>query len=100
MMAKKRITRQEKIPIRLSGADRDLILEQTYIDTDHIELLKTAKLENDVITIYLTLDDLDDILGYIAFAANHADDSKLEAKLDKVYDRLDYIESMYEMIDD
>jgi hypothetical protein len=100
MIAKKRITPQEKIPIRLSGADRDLILEQTYIDTDHIELLKTAKLENDVITIYLTLDDLDDILGYIAFAANHADDSKLEAKLDKVYDRLEYIESMYEMIDD
>ena len=99
-MAKKSITRQEKIPIRLSGEDRDLILEQTYIDTDHIEMLKTAKLERGVITIYLTLDDLDDILGYIAFAANYADDSKLEAKLDKVYDHLDYIESMYEMIDD
>ena len=100
MMAKKRVSRQEKIPIRLSGENRDLILEQTYIDTDHIELLKTAKLENDVITIYLTLDDLDDILGYIAFAANHADNSKLEAKHDKLYDQLDYLESMYEMIED
>jgi hypothetical protein len=100
MMQKKKVARSEKIPIKLSTKDRDLLLENTFIDTEHIELLKAAKPERGVIMVHLTLDDLDDILGYIAFGANHTNDSELEAMLDKVYDRLTDIESMYEMIDD
>jgi hypothetical protein len=100
MKHKKTVTRYEKIPVRLSIKDRDLVLEHTLIDTVHIELLKSAKPQRDAITVYLTLEDLDDILGYIAFEANHTDDPKLEATLDQVYDRLTEIESMYVLMDD
>ena len=84
----------------MSIKDRDLVLEHTLIDTEHIELLKSSQSKRGAITVYLTLEDLDDILGYIAFEANHTDDPKLEADLDQVYDRLTEIESMYVLMDD
>jgi hypothetical protein len=100
MKHKKTVTRDEKITVRLSIEDRDLVLEHTLIDTEHIELIKSAKPQRDGITVHLTLEDLDDILGYIAFEANHTDDSKLEAALDQMYDRLTEIESNYVLMDD
>jgi len=39
-----------------------------------------------------TLEDLDDLLGYIAAEANHAEDANLERKLQALYDRLCKIE--------
>ena len=100
MKQKKKIASNEKIPVKLSINDRDLLLEKTFIDTEHIELLKSAKQRSGMITVDLTLDDLDDMLGYIAFEANHTDDSNLEAAFDEMYDRLSEIESMYELTDD
>lgn len=35
-----------------------------------------------------TLDDLEDILGYVAAEANHTGDKKLRRDLDTLYDRL------------
>ena len=38
--------------------------------------------------VKLTLDDLDEIIGYIAAEANHTDDKKLQKELDHLYERL------------
>ena len=100
MNQKQKITMNEKIPVKLTIHDRNLLLEETFIDDVKIELLQSAEEQSGMITIHLTLDDLDDLLGTIAFHANHADDSKLEAIFDEMYDRLSEIESMYEMIED
>jgi hypothetical protein len=100
MNKKKKIAIREEIPIKLTINDRNLILEESFIDDEQIELLRSAEEQKGIITIHLTLDDLDDLLGYIAFHANHADDPKLEAVFDEMYDRLYEIESMYEIIDE
>lgn len=34
------------------------------------------------------MDELDDLLGHVAFAANHADDAELQDRLDEAYERL------------
>jgi hypothetical protein len=70
------------------------------IGNEHIELLRSAEEQSGAITIYLTLDDLDDILGYIAFDANHRDDPQLENVFVEMYGRLSEIESKYELIDE
>jgi NTP pyrophosphatase (non-canonical NTP hydrolase) len=100
MKQKKKIAINEEIPIKLTINDRNLLIDNSFIDDEQIELLQSATEQRGMITIHLTLDDLDDLLGYIAFHANHADDSKLEAAFDEMYDRLSEIESMYEIIDD
>jgi hypothetical protein len=99
-MQRKKISRGERIKVRLGAPDRDLILEHTFIDQEHIELLKFADQLSGHITVAITLEDLDDILGFIAFSANHSEDPKLESALDKVYDHLAEIESMYVLRDD
>ena len=36
----------------------------------------------------LSLDDIEDLMGYVAAEANHTDDKKLKNILDKVFSRL------------
>jgi hypothetical protein len=43
-----------------------------------------------------TLDDLEDMLGYIAAEANHAEDSALEEELDALWGRLREIQRSYD----
>ena len=38
--------------------------------------------------VKLTLDDLDEVLGYIAAESNHTEDAKLQRDLDSLYKRL------------
>ena len=40
------------------------------------------------LVVKLTLDDLEEIIGYIAAEANHTDDKKLQKELDHLYERL------------
>jgi hypothetical protein len=43
-----------------------------------------------------TLDDLEDMLGYIAAQANHTDDDKLREELENLYDRLSAVQESYD----
>jgi hypothetical protein len=40
------------------------------------------------ITVDLSLDEIEEIQGYVAADANHAGSSKLERELDRLFDRL------------
>lgn len=44
-----------------------------------------------------SLDELDELLGYIAAEANHAENEKLERDLDRLYDRLEVYERVAKM---
>ncbi|MEA3285955.1 MAG: hypothetical protein U9Q77_01080, partial [Candidatus Marinimicrobia bacterium] len=46
-----------------------------------------------------TIDDLEDVLAFIAAKANHAENKKLEGELDQLYDRLSTIEASYDVVD-
>jgi hypothetical protein len=60
-----------------------------------IEMFKIAIIKNNQISIHFTIDELEDLLGYIAAEANHSDDRKLVNRLEKLYDRLDELVLLY-----
>jgi hypothetical protein len=89
----KRIRRDELTSLMLTMDDRDLILAHTRVDGElraRVEMAIKASAER--ILIRLTPDDLNELLEWIAAAANHAEDRSLESTLDALYDRVRCVE--------
>lgn len=85
----------EKISIRFTFEERDLILNETFAGDDLVERLHEAKVLGRYIKVAYTLDELDDLAGFIAAEANHAEDKNLEKKLEALYDKISNIENKY-----
>ena len=89
----KRIRRDERTSLMLTTHDRDLILDRTLVDG----ALRT-RIENALTTspqkvmVRLSPDELDELLEWIAFAANHVDEQRMEKELDALYDRVQRVE--------
>lgn len=85
-MWKKLIQPGEKVPLKLTAAERKLILEDlTCLDRDYEEMVRSTPSGEPVM---LTLDDLEDLGGYIAAEANHCNDPKKQKKLDAIFERM------------
>jgi hypothetical protein len=95
----KKVAVDEAVPLRLSVADRDLILAHTYADQELTAPLEAAKVERSTITVRYALWELEELEGHIAAAANHTANRKLRQKLDDLYDRIERVETSY-VIDD
>ena len=74
-MPPKLIEPDEPVPIRLSAAQRDLILEETLVGGPLEKLIRDAEVAGSSIVARLTLDDLDELTGHVAAQANHATNS-------------------------
>jgi hypothetical protein len=85
----------QKILVTLTLKERDLILNCMVLENYLIEMFKIAVIKNNQISIHFTIDELEDLLGYIAAEANHSDDRKLVNRLEKLYDRLDELVLLY-----
>lgn len=79
-----------RIVMRLPLGERDLILEHCIaLDAEVERRLKLAPIRSGrAIEIALDAEELDDLLGQVAFAANHSDDSQIQDRLDDLYGRL------------
>jgi len=87
----------KKILVTLTVHERDLILNCLILEEELIEMLKIAiNNNNNNISIHCTLDELEELLGYIAAEANHANDNKVVNQLDKLYDKLDKLAISYD----
>ena len=84
----KRIQPGDRVPIRLSARERDLILDHTFIGPELERRIRVGSAEEASVTVRLTLDDLDELIGHVAAQANHCSDSRLRTRLDNLYDRL------------
>jgi hypothetical protein len=83
---------KERILIELAKKERDLILNLTMVDPAVSERLETAQPNNHkIIPIFITIDELEDILENVAADANHARSEKLKRELDFLYDKLQSI---------
>jgi hypothetical protein len=78
----------------LTLPERDLILEHCLaLDPDTERRLKLAPLRGGAAIELLTdLDELEDLLGHLAAAANHAPDPRLQRRLDALCERLAAVE--------
>ena len=83
-MKRKKIPYGTKIPVHLSLRERDLIHDHTFYPGDVPAL---AFADGRGIKVELTLDDIEEIQGYVAAEANHCDDRKLQNQLYALFDK-------------
>ncbi len=87
-MKQKKIHYDEPVEVSFTQGERTLILEHTFAGPDVTDRLRIASTQGCQLVAKFTLDDLDELLGYIAAEANHADDLKLQKQLDGLHGRL------------
>ena len=86
MPAKKYIQSGEKVPLKLTATERNMILEDLMLlDQNYEEIVRNTPSEKPVM---MTLDDLEDFGGYIAAEANHCEDKKKQTKLDNIFQKI------------
>ena len=90
----------EKVPLRLSQRERELILEHTFADDDLTAPLSAMATSSKASVYSFTLDDLEELMGYVAAEANHAKDKKLQKELDRLFARMEDVLESYTDEDD
>lgn len=69
-----------------NGLLRALIREHTFAGPDLTERLDAVSLEGTKLNARYTLDDLEDLLGFVAAEANRSEDKRFRNELDHLYD--------------
>jgi hypothetical protein len=83
-----RIQPNEKVPLELNERERELILEHTFADKELTNRLRVVPRKGQRPVFRFTLDDLDDLGGFVAAEDNHTKDKKLRKELDHLFDRI------------
>jgi hypothetical protein len=71
--------------VKLTLQERDLIRNETLCNPD---FARFAVIEGKGVIPNLSLDDIEEIQGYIAAEANHTKNKKLQKELDRIFDKL------------
>ena len=74
--------------MELSDRERDLIMQHTFAGDDLTDRLRIVPRPVEPPLYRFTLDDLDELAGYVAAEANHAKVKKLEKELRRLYARI------------
>lgn len=86
MPTRKRVQPDEKLPLKLTAAERKLVLEGlTCLDQEIEQIVRDTPSGQPV---RMTLDDLDDFGGYVAAEANHCQDKSKAKKLDAIFEKI------------
>lgn len=72
-MKRKKIPYSTKLPVKLTLRERDLIRNETFCDPDFANF---SVAEGKGIKVDMSLDDIEEIQGYIADEANHTENKK------------------------
>ena len=74
--------------MELSERERELILKHTFADDELTGRLRIVPTPGEPPVYRFTLDDLDELAGYVAAEANHARDKRIEKELLRLYARM------------
>ena len=85
---RKKIKQGQKVEVSVSPRERVLVLEHTFTGPELTTRLRRAQLKSGQYVVRYTLDDLDELLGFVAAEANHSTDKKLRKELDALYARV------------
>ncbi len=95
-MVKKIIPYGTKLPVYLTEKEVADIREHTFADPDFgFGVLEGSRLRFD-----MSLDDIEELQGYVAAASNHTDTKQLQRRLDKIIQKLDRFLDEYDDQDD
>lgn len=87
-MPKKRINPDQRVELSLTPRDRALVCDHTLADDALLAPLRLAEVRGAKLVVRYTLDDLDELLGYIAAEANHAENAQIAKRLQRVYEHV------------
>jgi len=79
----------DEIEINITPEERDLILDLTFADEVLTDRLKIAEMRGKYLVARYSINELDDLIGFISAEANHTEDKKLQKKLDRLIDKLE-----------
>ena len=85
--ASQKIRRGQAFEIHFSQAEKDLLEEHTLMDSEYMNRLQSPD-SGETWTGSYTLDDLEDMLGYIGEGEGHAQDKKIARRLGSLGSRL------------
>ena len=89
----KRIRRDEPMTVVLTAAERELVLQHTFMDGElRTQIEHAVEAGTGKVMIRLTPDGLNELLEWIAAAANHAEEQALESRLEALYEKLVSVE--------
>jgi hypothetical protein len=84
-----RIRPNETVPLELNARERELILSHTFADESLTNRLRVVPKKSERPVFRFTLDDLDELAGFIAAEANHARNKILREQLHQLCDRIE-----------
>ena len=100
MRRRKHIGPGDTVPLTLSKRAHAVLRgELIYTSRELEDKLALGLAMGNGIRFQLTLDDIDELLGCVAAAANHARDRKLERQLDSVSEKLIQLLDSYEEVE-
>jgi hypothetical protein len=90
---RKQVPPDPKVPLELNDRERELILKHTFADDERTARLRIVPGPGEPPVFRFTLDDGDELAGYVAAEANHAEanhakDKKLQKELLRLYARM------------
>lgn len=91
-MVRKTIKHGTKLPVYFTEKELKLIQDETFYDG----FGKIGLVEKGKIKIMLSLDDIEELQGYIAAEANHTENKKVQRELDKVFGKLQVFLDTYD----
>ena len=92
---RKQIAVGEKVPLELNDRERDLIMNHTFAGNDLTDSFRVVPGPGPPPSYRFTLDELDELAGYVAAEANHAKVKKLEKELRRLYARISAVPESY-----
>lgn len=94
MSARKRIPPNQPVPLKLTATERKLLLEDvTCLDLELVEPIEQTPTSK---PIEFSLDDWEQLGGFVAAEANHTDNKKLQKKLDRIFEKIQNILDTYD----
>ena len=95
MPGPERIKPEDRVPLRLSRRECDLIVNETFAPEELTDRLRLGTVSGGKLTFGFTLEELDELIGSVAAKANHTKDKKLQKELDRIYERMAEILDTY-----
>ena len=96
MNGRRHIEPNDTVPLLLTPAQRDAVLCVEVFALPELEdKLRFAVVKGKRLHFQFTLDELDELQGYVAAAANHTGSRKLQRTLDAVFDKIQKLLDTY-----
>jgi hypothetical protein len=90
---KKQIRFGEKVPLKLTAAQRTLIIDEvTCLDQEYEQAIRDTPLGE---PIMMSLDVLEDLGGFIAAEANHCELNAKRSRLDVIFEKIQTLQDRY-----